>query len=44
MIRCLMVVRLFLNRGGLLAMQMPLFDEAIAHVDFVRGDAGLGSR
>ncbi|MAD94436.1 MAG: NAD+ synthase [Rhodobacteraceae bacterium] len=29
-----------LNRGGLLAMQMPLFDEAIAHVDFVRGDAG----
>lgn len=29
-----------LNRGGRLAMQMPLFDEAIAHVDFVRGDAG----
>jgi NAD+ synthase len=29
-----------LNRGGRLAMQMPLFDEAIAHVDFVRGDQG----
>ena len=29
-----------LNRGGRLAMQMPLFDEAIAHVDFVRGDDG----
>ncbi|WGI21028.1 NAD+ synthase [Amylibacter sp. IMCC11727] len=29
-----------LNRGGRLAMQMPLFDEAIAHVDFVRSDAG----
>ena len=25
-----------LNRGGRLAMQMPLFDEAIAHVDFIR--------
>ncbi|MCP5089278.1 MAG: NAD+ synthase [Rhodobacteraceae bacterium] len=25
-----------LNRGGRLAMQMPLFDEAIAHVDFNR--------
>jgi NAD+ synthase len=25
-----------LNRGGELAMQMPLFDEAIAHVDFTR--------
>ncbi|MBC6443510.1 MAG: NAD+ synthase [Rhodobacteraceae bacterium] len=25
-----------LNRGGALAMQMPLFDEAIAHVDLVR--------
>jgi NAD+ synthase len=30
-----------LNRGGELAMQMPLFDEAIAHVDFHRtGDGG----
>lgn len=29
-----------LNRGGTLAMQMPLFDEAIAHVDFVREDDG----
>lgn len=29
-----------LNRGGRLAMQMPLFDEAIAHVDFERGDDG----
>ncbi|SMY08805.1 NAD+ synthase [Flavimaricola marinus] len=27
-----------LNRGGKLAMQMPLFDEAVAHVDFVRED------
>ncbi|MCP5073425.1 MAG: NAD+ synthase [Rhodobacteraceae bacterium] len=29
-----------LNRGGRLAMQMPLFDEAITHVDFNRTDAG----
>ena len=29
-----------LNRGGRLAMQMPLFDEAIAHVDFERGADG----
>lgn len=29
-----------LNRGGKLAMQMPLFDEAIAHVDFERGPDG----
>ncbi len=29
-----------LNRGGRLAMQMPLFDEAIAHVDFVHTDIG----
>ncbi|MEM9850760.1 MAG: NAD+ synthase, partial [Pseudomonadota bacterium] len=29
-----------LNRGGQLAMQMPLFDEAIAHVDFARGADG----
>lgn len=29
-----------LNRGGRLAMQMPLFDEAIAHVDFERGPDG----
>ena len=29
-----------LNRGGRLAMQMPLFDEAIAHVEFIRGDSG----
>ena len=25
-----------LNRGGKLALQMPLFDEALAHVDFTR--------
>ena len=29
-----------LNRGGKLAMQMPLFDEAIAQVDFIRTDQG----
>ncbi len=29
-----------LNRGGALAVQMPVFDEAIRHVDFRRGDAG----
>ncbi|MEJ6709720.1 MAG: NAD+ synthase [Amylibacter sp.] len=29
-----------LNRGGRLAMQMPLFDEAITHVDFERGADG----
>ncbi len=29
-----------LNRGGELAMQMPLFDEAIAHVDFTRTQDG----
>ena len=29
-----------LNRGGKLAMQMPLFDEAYAHVDFNRTDDG----
>lgn len=29
-----------LNRGGELAMQMPLFDEAIENVDFSRDDAG----
>jgi len=29
-----------LNRGGRLAMQMPLFDEAIAHVDFIRTTEG----
>lgn len=29
-----------LNRGGKLAMQMPLFDEAIAHVDFTRTPDG----
>ncbi len=29
-----------LNRGGRLAMQMPLFDEAIAHVDFNRTAQG----
>ncbi|GGA08368.1 NAD+ synthase [Neptunicoccus cionae] len=29
-----------LNRGGQLAMQMPLFDEAIAHVDFEKGPEG----
>lgn len=29
-----------LNRGGRLAMQMPLFDEAISHVDFTRSADG----
>jgi NAD+ synthase len=29
-----------LNPGGELALQMPLFDEAVTHVDLVRGDAG----
>ncbi|PLS22564.1 NAD+ synthase [Neptunicoccus cionae] len=29
-----------LNRGGKLALQMPLFDEAIAHVDFEKGPEG----
>ncbi|WP_212525324.1 NAD+ synthase [Actibacterium sp. MT2.3-13A] len=29
-----------LNRGGALAVQMPQFDEDIAHVDFVRADGG----
>ncbi|MCL4166076.1 UNVERIFIED_CONTAM: hypothetical protein GTU68_035577, partial [Idotea baltica] len=29
-----------LNRGGKLALQMPAFDEAIAHVDFTRDDEG----
>jgi NAD+ synthase len=29
-----------LNKGGKLALQMPVFDEAIAHVDFKRGADG----
>ncbi|PIB25972.1 NAD+ synthase [Amylibacter kogurei] len=29
-----------LNRGGHLAMQMPLFDESIQHVEFTRTDDG----
>ncbi len=29
-----------LNRGGALALQMPLGEEAVAHVDLIRGDAG----
>lgn len=29
-----------LNRGGELALQLPLFDTAIAHVDFTRGPDG----
>jgi NAD+ synthase len=29
-----------LNRGGKLTVQMPLFDEAIAHVDFIQGENG----
>jgi NAD+ synthase len=29
-----------LNRGGKLAMKLPLFEEAVAHVDFVRGADG----
>ena len=29
-----------LNPGGHLAVQMPQFDDCIAHVDFVRGDDG----
>ena len=29
-----------LNRGGVLAQQLPLFDTVIAHVDFMRGPDG----
>ncbi|WP_116130809.1 NAD+ synthase [Tropicimonas sp. IMCC34043] len=29
-----------LNPHGALAVQLPVFDEAVAHVDFVQGDAG----
>ena len=29
-----------LNRGGALAVQLPVFDEAVAHVDFEAGDDG----
>ena len=29
-----------LNPGGELAVQLPLFDEAIEHVDFIQGDDG----
>ena len=29
-----------LNAGGAMAVQLPLFDEAIVHVDFVRSDEG----
>ena len=29
-----------LNRGGELAVKLPLFDEAVVHVDFVRDDEG----
>ncbi len=29
-----------LNRGGVLAVQLPLFEEAVAHVDFARGPDG----
>jgi len=29
-----------LNPGGALALQMPLFDEAVAHLDLIRGDDG----
>ncbi|MEO1563175.1 MAG: NAD+ synthase [Pseudomonadota bacterium] len=29
-----------LNRGGDLAAQLPLFDETIAHIDFIEGDDG----
>lgn len=29
-----------LNRGGKLAVQMPLFDEGYGHVDFVQGENG----
>ncbi|EPX77209.1 NAD+ synthase [Litoreibacter arenae] len=29
-----------LNRGGKLALQLPAFDEVIAHVDFIREDDG----
>ncbi|NRB03526.1 MAG: NAD+ synthase [Rhodobacteraceae bacterium] len=29
-----------LNPGGALAVQLPAFDEAVAHVDLVRGDEG----
>ncbi len=33
-----------LNRGGELAMQLPLFDSVIAHVDFDRTDIGWVAR
>jgi NAD+ synthase len=29
-----------LNRGGKLTVQMPLFDEAIGHVDYIQGENG----
>ncbi|RYH02147.1 NAD+ synthase [Salipiger sp. IMCC34102] len=29
-----------LNRGGALALQLPVFEEAVAHVDLERGEAG----
>ena len=29
-----------LNRGGAMALQLPFFDEAVAHVDFTRGADG----
>ncbi|PIE14564.1 MAG: NAD+ synthase [Rhodobacterales bacterium] len=29
-----------LNRGGELAVQLPMFDEEIAHIDLMRGDDG----
>ncbi|MCF6445553.1 NAD+ synthase [Nereida sp. MMG025] len=33
-----------LNRGGALALQMPWFDEALAHVDFEKTDDGWTAR
>jgi len=33
-----------LNRGGALAVQMPLFEETITHVDFVRGEGGWAAK
>ena len=33
-----------LNPGGGLAVQLPVFEEVIAHVDFERGAAGLAGR
>jgi len=33
-----------LNPGGVLALQLPMFEETLAHIDFERGDAGWRAR